>query len=28
VPAAAEAVDHFLRTGEVQLFCDGVCDPG
>jgi hypothetical protein len=28
VPAAAEAVGHFLATGEVQMFCDGVCDPG
>jgi hypothetical protein len=28
VPPAIEAVDHFLRTGEVMMFCDGVCDPG
>ncbi len=28
VPAAVQAVDHFLRTGEVMPFCDGACDPG
>jgi hypothetical protein len=28
VPAAVQAVDQFLRTGQVQLYCDGVCDPG
>jgi hypothetical protein len=27
VPAAAQLVDHFLRTGAVGHFCDGVCDP-
>jgi hypothetical protein len=27
VPTAAQTVDHFLRTGEAQMFCDGVCDP-
>jgi len=28
VPAAVQMVDQFLRTGEVEVFCDGVCDPG
>lgn len=28
VPAAVQLVDRFLRTGEVEVFCDGVCDPG
>lgn len=28
VPTAAQTVDHFLRTGETLMFCDGVCDPG
>lgn len=28
VPAAAQLVDHFLKTGEVSHFCDGPCDPG
>jgi hypothetical protein len=28
VPAAAQLVDHFLKTGEAAHFCDGVCDPG
>jgi hypothetical protein len=28
VPTAVETVDHFLNTGEVQMFCNGVCDPG
>jgi hypothetical protein len=27
IPAAAQLVDHFLRTGEVAHFCDGPCDP-
>lgn len=27
VPTAAQTVEHFLRTGEAQMFCDGVCDP-
>jgi len=27
VPTAGQTVDHFLRTGETQMFCDGVCDP-
>lgn len=27
VPTAAQTVDHFLRTGETMMFCDGVCDP-
>jgi hypothetical protein len=27
VPASAEQVDTFLRTGVVQWFCDGPCDP-
>jgi hypothetical protein len=28
VAPAIAAVDHFLRTGEAKMFCDGVCDPG
>jgi hypothetical protein len=27
VPTAAQTVEHFLRTGEARMFCDGVCDP-
>jgi hypothetical protein len=27
VPTAAQTVEHFLRTGEVTSYCDGVCDP-
>lgn len=25
VPAAADQIDHFLRTGEAKLFCNGAC---
>ena len=28
VPTAAQTANHFLQTGEVVSFCDGVCDPG
>jgi hypothetical protein len=28
VPAAVQAVGHFLATGEVRMFCNGACDPG
>lgn len=27
VPVAAQMVEHFLRTGEVVMMCNGVCDP-
>jgi hypothetical protein len=27
VPIAAITVEQFLRTGVVESFCDGVCDP-
>lgn len=27
VPIAIQATDQFLRTGVVESFCDGVCDP-
>jgi hypothetical protein len=27
VPASGQQVDTFLRTGVVQWFCDGPCDP-
>ncbi|MCA9702016.1 MAG: hypothetical protein KC431_31125, partial [Myxococcales bacterium] len=26
-PTAALAIEQFLRTGVVETFCDGVCDP-
>jgi hypothetical protein len=25
--AGIDELEHFLRTGEVMMFCDGVCDP-
>lgn len=27
LPSAAKMLDQFLRTGVVETFCDGVCDP-
>jgi hypothetical protein len=27
IPNAALTVEQFLRTGMVESFCDGVCDP-
>ena len=27
LPAAQDQLWHFLETGEVKSFCDGVCDP-
>jgi hypothetical protein len=27
VPAAADQSDTFLRTGVIQWYCDGPCDP-
>lgn len=27
LPSAAQMLDQFLRTGVVETFCDGVCDP-
>jgi len=27
LPGAAQMLDQFLRTGVVETFCDGVCDP-
>jgi hypothetical protein len=28
VPAAGQVLQHFLETGTVNQYCDGVCDPG
>jgi hypothetical protein len=28
VPAAGQALQHFIETGVVNQYCDGVCDPG
>ena len=27
LPSAEQSLDQFLRTGEIESFCDGACDP-